>query len=121
MSGDVTMRKNDGTAKPLPGDGTVIPSTSDRVAYKRNMEEIDRLVVSSRYPYIVAWGKWLGFTPEVVLKYVTLAESENAPEDSIQKTEGKWVRIGDVVNDTNRNRVEGLVNVSARSSESRRR
>ena len=89
-------------------DKTLIPSISDKVAYAANMAEIDKLVAPGKFRHVVAWGKWLGFTPETVLKSVELAEADNAPEDSIQKIEGRWVRVSDIVNEANRMRVDEL-------------
>ncbi|WP_459556770.1 hypothetical protein [Lacunimicrobium album] len=89
-------------------DGTVIPSITDTVANAANMAAIDLLVVTRKYRHIVAWGKWLGITPQTVLKTIELAEKEDAPEDSIQKIDGRWLRVVDIVNQTNRNRVDEL-------------
>ena len=89
-------------------DATVIPSTSDAAAFSANASAIDDLVHTMKYRHIVAWGKWLGFTPRTVQKHVLLAEQEDAPSDVVQKIDGIWIRIGDVVNDANRNRVEGI-------------
>ena len=47
---------------------TVIASTADRNAYSVNCLAIDNLVKTKRFRYIVAWGKWLGFTPDAVQK-----------------------------------------------------
>lgn len=82
-----------------------IPSTSDESDFAINAVAIDSLVGQTKYQHIVAWGKWLGFTPETVLKHIELAEKEQAPLDAVQKLDGVWTRIGDVVNDTNRARV----------------
>ena len=89
-------------------DKTLIPSISDKVADAANRAEIDKLVAPGKFRHVVAWGKWLGFTPETVLKSVELAEADNAPEDSIQKIEGRWVRVSDIVNEANRMRVDEL-------------
>jgi hypothetical protein len=103
----------------LSGDGTVIKSTADRIANQANMTAIDKLVTSKTYPYIIAWGKWLGFTPDTVQKYVTQAEADKAPLDVVQKIDGAWVRLDGIVNDTNRKRVIDLANVSTPGSWSR--
>jgi hypothetical protein len=42
---------------------TVIPRIAANVADAANIAAIDRLISTTRFPYIVAWGKWLGFTP----------------------------------------------------------
>ena len=94
-------------------DQTVIPSVSDRASHATNMAAIDRLVVSGKYRHIIAWGKWLGFTPETVLKSVSLAETDNAPEGSIQKIDGRWLVVSDIVNETNRIRVDELARESS--------
>lgn len=86
----------------------VIPSRSDRAAYEANMAAIDRLIGACRWPYIVAWGKFLGFTPETVQEYVEEAEADNAPAESIQKFDDGWSELSDIVNETNRRRVMAL-------------
>jgi hypothetical protein len=96
------------THQPEAQSDTVIPSTSDDVAFRANMAAIDRLVTTRKYHHIVAWGKWLGFTPETVEDQVELAEAEHAPEDSIQKLYGTWIRVGDIVNEANRQQVNEL-------------
>jgi hypothetical protein len=95
--------------KPVASYERLIPSTADLIAFERNCKEIDLLVQPGKYPYIVAWGKWLGFKPVCVKNYLIQAEEDGAPQDSIQKIDGEWSRIGDVVNETNRYRVEALV------------
>jgi hypothetical protein len=92
----------------------LIPSISDQVAYRQNMEAIDRAVGATAYPYIVAWGKWLGFTPATVLGYLEQAEADGAPLDATQKIDGVWLRLDDIMNDTNRKRVESLVGESSK-------
>lgn len=94
-------------------DGGLISSISDRVAYRENMDAIDRWVRSRKYAFIIAWGKWLGFTPETVLSYIAQAEADDAPLDVTQKIDGVWLRVSDIANDTNRNRVEALADESA--------
>jgi hypothetical protein len=87
---------------------TVIPRIADEAANSANMAEIDRLVSTQKYRHIVAWGKWLGFTPVAVLQIVREAEADNAPPDAIQKIDGRWLRLEDIANETNRRRVEEL-------------
>jgi hypothetical protein len=93
--------------KPQP---TVIPSIADKVANAANIAAIDRLIQASRYSYIIAWGKWLGFTPETVQASTREAEADDAPLDAIQKVEGRWLVLGDIQNDANRKRVEEIAN-----------
>lgn len=88
----------------------MIPSVSDEAARKANDEAIDRLVGECRYPYIVAWGKFLGFTPEAVQEYVREAEANDAPPDAIQKIDGEWLTVTGIRNETNRKRVLELAN-----------
>lgn len=66
---------------------------------------IDTLIGASRYPYIVAWGKWLGFKPETVRNDVVKAETDDAPHESVQKIDGRWVFLADIQNDSNRQRI----------------
>ena len=87
---------------------TVIASTADRNAYSVNCLAIDNLVKTKRFRYIVAWGKWLGFTPDAVQKSVREAEAENAPSDAIQKIGTRWLVLDDIVNETNRKMVVDL-------------
>lgn len=98
------------------GSDAVIPSLSDKAASKANMEAIDRMVHTDRYRHVVAWGKWLGFTPETVRGYVELAHADNAPADSVQKIDGRWLTLSDINNEDNRKAVEAL---AARHSVSR--
>lgn len=95
------------------GDGTVIPRVSDMVANAENIEAIDQLVVSGKYRHIVAWGKWLGFTPSTVADHVRQAEADDAPSDVVQKVNGKWIRLDDVVNETNRRRVDEIARIES--------
>ncbi|AMV17412.1 hypothetical protein [Planctomyces sp. SH-PL14] len=86
-------------------DSSVIPGLAYRVANAANIAAIDRLVDATRYPYVVAWGKWLGFTPQAVQKNVLQAQEDNAPPESIQKIDGQWRVLDDIQNDENRRRV----------------
>jgi hypothetical protein len=86
----------------------VIPSVSDAAAYEANCDAIDRLVGECQYPYIVAWGKFLGFSPETVKEYVEQAEADNAPAEAIQKSDDKWMLLSSVKNESNRKRVMEL-------------
>ena len=95
------------------GDGTAIPSISNKASNAENMAAIDRLIVPGKYRHIVAWGKWLGFTPETVFRSVELAEADDAPEDAIQKIDGRWLRVSDIANQNNRDRVAELARSSA--------
>jgi hypothetical protein len=86
----------------------VIFSISDKAANDANMAAIDQLVRVTKYRHIVAWGKMLGFTPQTVQNSVNEAEADNAPEDAIQKIDGQWLRVGDIANDSNRQRTNDL-------------
>lgn len=94
----------------------VIPSISDPAANAANMAAIDRLVRTTKYLHIVAWGKWLGFAPKTVQESVDLAEAEEAPVDAVQKLNGEWTRMGDLMNEENRKKVEELVRKSTSRS-----
>lgn len=109
-TGGAISRVTFGPLRPESGDscGSVIPSTADRAADEANMEAIDRLVRTDRYRYIIAWGKWLGFTPESVRAQVAAASADNAPADAIQKIDGKWSTLDDIENPENRQAVESL-------------
>lgn len=93
-----------GDARPA----SVIPRISDEAAMRTNMDAIDRIAGVTTYRHIVAWGKWLGFTPVAVQRELALAVQENAPADAIQKQDGRWARVGDIANDLNRQAVERL-------------
>ncbi len=54
-------------------------------------------------------NKFLGFTPDTVNKHVIEAETDNAPADSLQKIQGKWLCLADIENVENRRRVQDLV------------
>jgi hypothetical protein len=86
-------------------DNSVIPLAANKRANDANIAAIDLLVKAPKYEHILAWGKFLGFTPVAVGKCVAEAETDQAPEDSIQKIDGKWLRLDDIVNDSNRRRV----------------
>lgn len=90
------------------GDRTVIPSISDKTADSANLAAIDSQVQTCRFPFIVAWGKWLGFTPKSVLQTMAQAEADNAPPTVIQKIDDKWLTLDDIENDTNRRHVEQI-------------
>lgn len=87
---------------------SLIPKVSDKAANITNIAAIDRIANSPKYRYIVGWGKYLGFTPETILKSLQDAEAENAPADAIQKIDGRWFCISDIQNDANRQRVVKL-------------
>jgi hypothetical protein len=89
-------------------DVTVIKRISDKAAYEANMAAISTLVRTQKYHHIVAWGKFLGFTPETVKKSVSEAEAENAPADAIQKIDGRWRCLADIENESNRQRVNDI-------------
>ena len=98
-------------SKPLHQEAklpTVIPRSSDRAANAANIAAIDKLVSTGTYHHIMAWGKFLGFTPTTVSRQVTEAEADQAPFDSIQKIDGRWLRLSDIVNESNRRRVAEL-------------
>ena len=89
-------------------DGALIPKIIDNVANHANSAAIDALLKTLKYGHIVAWGKWLGFTPEAVLKYVQDADADDAPADAIQKIDGQWLRLGDIHNESNRRQVDEM-------------
>ena len=74
-------------------DSSVIPSISDPAANEANIAAIDKLVKTRKYHHIVAWGKWLGFSPQTVQQSVEQAEADQAPEDAIQKIDRRWQRV----------------------------
>jgi hypothetical protein len=86
---------------------------SDNAAYQANVVAIDGLVKTLKYHHIVAWGKWLGFTPETVNKSLIDAEVDNAPADAVQKIDGVWICLEDIKNETNRKRVDDIAMSSA--------
>ncbi|HJT35116.1 MAG TPA: hypothetical protein VJ783_24025 [Pirellulales bacterium] len=93
-----------------------IQNRSDPAIYKANCEAIDRLIGRCRYPYVVAWGKFLGAPPETVRQWVRQAEAGDAPADAIQYFrdglgEG-WGTVDSIRNDTNRRLVIALANVA---------
>ncbi len=110
------MRSELNSQSKSSGD-SVIPRMADNAANDANNAAIDRLVTTHKYLYIVAWGKFLGFTPETVRKYLIEAEAENAPDDAIQKTQGKWLCLADIENEENRQRVRNLANNAVSSHE----
>ncbi len=89
-------------------DARMIPSTADHAAWTANCQAIDRVTGTSRYPYIVAWGKFLGFTASTALDYLQKAEAENAPSEAIQKIEDQWLVVSNIRNETNRRLVIDL-------------
>ena len=91
---------------------SVIPKIADAVAYEANMIEIDRLVKTTKYRHIVGWGKWLGFTPDTVQRELAQAENDDVPIDVVQKAGNRWLRLGDIQNETNRLRVIELSKIS---------
>lgn len=86
----------------------VIPRISDPEANAANIAAIDREVGGSRFRHIVAWGKFLGFTPETVARCIELAEAEKAPLNAIQKFSNGWHTVHDIANEANRQSVERL-------------
>ncbi len=78
------------------------------------MVEIDNVVKTQKYHHIVAWAKWLGFTPESARKIIEEAQLDDAPADAIQKVDGRWLCLGDINNESNRNRVDNLATDSRR-------
>ena len=94
-------------------DHAVIPSITDKTADAANLAAIDSLVKALNHPYVVAWGKWLGFTPTAVQQSVSEAEADNAPHKAIQKIDGRWLTLEDINNDQNRRTVEEIANKGA--------
>lgn len=92
---------------------SVIPSLADKAADRANIAAIDARVSPACYPYIVAWGKWLGFTPEIVSTFVAEAAADKAPRDAIQKIRGRWLRVKDICNDRNRETVKAAAAAGA--------
>jgi hypothetical protein len=88
-------------------------------AFKANCEAIDRLIGDCPYPYIVAWGKFLGFLPYVVQEYVEKAIADNAPTDAIQKFDDGWSTLDDINNETNRSRIIELASLPSRQVNAR--
>lgn len=86
----------------------VIPCSTDRAAWKANCEAINQVVGECRYPYIISWGKFLGFAPEAVMEQLEKAELDEAPFDAIQKVDDEWMLLSSIKNDTNRRRVMEL-------------
>jgi hypothetical protein len=89
-------------------EATVIPSISDPVADSANLAAIDSTIKSTRYSYIVAWGKWLGFTPASIKESIAQAEADDASPDVIQKIDGEWLTLDDIVSQSNRTVVEAI-------------
>jgi hypothetical protein len=86
----------------------LIPDTADREAYRANAEAIDSLVKAERHRFVVAWGKWLGFTPEEVQDHVAEAEADNAPHNAIQKMDGAWLTTDEIRNGDNLRKVTDI-------------
>lgn len=61
-----------------------------------------------RYPYIVAWGRWLAFSSEYVREQVEQAIADNAPHNAIQKHADGWHTLDDIQNANNRAAVEAI-------------
>lgn len=91
---------------------SVIPDLSDAAANHANMAAIDLLALTQKYWHLIAWGKFLGLTPETVREYVKLAHIENAPADAIQKIGQQWLCVSDIRNEANRNHVNSLAESS---------
>lgn len=86
----------------------VIRRISDPGANEANCDAIDRLIGECRHPYIVAWGKFLGFAPETVKEYIQKAEAENAPVEAVQKLDDEWILLSSIKDEVNRSRVANL-------------
>ncbi len=91
----------------------LIPTQTDSVANRLNIAAIDRLVKTDRYRFVVAWGKWLGFTAEAVKHQVQQAEADDAPEDAIQKSDNRWLSLSDIQCEENVRKVRRIAEASA--------
>lgn len=91
-----------------PRNQRIIPNMADKSANDANIAAIDRLVRTEKYHHILAWGKFLGFTPATISSILLEAETDKAPENAIQKVDGKWLTVDDIENESNRLRVNGL-------------
>ncbi|QDT54295.1 hypothetical protein Pan44_23230 [Caulifigura coniformis] len=89
-------------------DDSVIPRLTDAAANAANCLAIDREAGDTRYRHIVAWGKFLGFTPATVRRELDRAEAENAPTNAIQRFDDGWHTVDTIANEANRARVEEL-------------
>ena len=108
------QRQSNGETMPATDVASTIPRISDTAAYRENMVAIDRMVSTPKCYHIIAWGKWLGLTPETVRNIIEAAQSDNAPPDAIQKIDGRWLRLQDIENESNRNCVDDLASGSGR-------
>lgn len=95
-------------AIPATDVASIIPFLSETAAYEENMAAIDRTIKTEKYHHIIAWGKWLDFTPDSVRNLIEVAILDDAPADAIQKIDGVWLRLRDIVNGSNRNHVDYL-------------
>lgn len=89
-----------------------MPRISDRAAYEANIVAIDNVAKTQKYYHIIAWAKWLGFIPETARKILEEAQLDDAPPDALQKVDGRWLCLGDINNESNRNRVDNLAKES---------
>ncbi|MES2793329.1 MAG: hypothetical protein V4719_27205 [Planctomycetota bacterium] len=90
---------------------STIPRISDITAYRENMAAIDQVIRTKKYHHVIAWGKWLGFTPETIKKIIEVAQRDDAPADAIQKVDGRWLRLRGIKNEFNRKCVNELAQV----------
>lgn len=108
----ISRRQTGGTIS-LEHQEFLIPRISDQAAWEANAAAIDRTISTNTYHHVVAWGKWLGFTPETVSKMIAVAHEEHAPADALQKIDGRWLGLHDIQNESNRKHVDELTRQSA--------
>ena len=62
------------------------------------------------YPYIRAWGNWMGSTRHYIEHEVALAQKGGAPDNAIyREVDGTWVTADQIVYSETRQGIERLV------------
>lgn len=69
-----------------------------------------------KYPYIRAWGEWMGSYDYYIVQQTELAQRENAPATAIYKGEEGWKTVEDVQNPSLRLQLDRRVVTIAQSA-----
>ena len=70
------------------------------------MQKMQKMDAKS-YPYIVAWGRYLGSFDYYIALQIELANEDGAPADAIyKKDDGTWATFGGIKDDYTKRQVE---------------
>lgn len=61
------------------------------------------------YPYIRAWGKFMGSHQYYINDEIARAKNDEAPQDAIYKRDGRWITFRQITSTTTREVIEQMI------------